>query len=149
VRRLGGGYHLRQSLTAGVGSAHPTDVVLILPGRNADRATMQTYVDVLKQLVRESRYTVDERAVAEAILMRARIHLTADHAEVQKHLAWLEQHQAVSVRSATAPTRSVRRATARRVSNRRATARSRQGDPKARIIEFLAQHPESTAGDVR
>jgi hypothetical protein len=37
---------------------------------------MQTYVRVLKQLVRESRYIVDERAVAEAILTRARIRLT-------------------------------------------------------------------------
>jgi DNA-binding MarR family transcriptional regulator len=47
-----------------------------------------------------------------------------------------------------APARSVRRATARRASNRRATARSHQGDTKASIIDFLAQHPESTAGDL-
>ena len=47
-----------------------------------------------------------------------------------------------------APARSVRRATARRASSRRATARSRQGDPKASIIDFLAQHPGSTAGDL-
>jgi hypothetical protein len=49
---------------------------------------------------------------------------------------------------AAAPARSVRRATARRASNRRATARSRQDDSDTRIIEFLAQHPGSTAGDV-
>jgi len=47
-----------------------------------------------------------------------------------------------------APARSVRRATARRASNRRATARNRQGDTNASIIEFLAQHPGSTAGDL-
>jgi CRP-like cAMP-binding protein len=41
-----------------------------------------------------------------------------------------------------------RRATARRASNRRATARSRQGDTEASIIEFLARHPGSTAGDL-
>ena len=42
-----------------------------------------------------------------------------------------------------APARSVRRA-----SNRRATARSRQSDTQASIIDFLAQHPGSTAGDL-
>jgi hypothetical protein len=47
-----------------------------------------------------------------------------------------------------APARSVRRATARRASNRRATARSRQRDTEGGIIEFLGQHPRSTAGDV-
>jgi predicted transcriptional regulator len=79
--------------------------------------------------------------------------LEAERAEVQKHLAWLEQQinefHAHDRRSATAaPARSVRRATARRASNRRATARTRQGDTKASIIEFLAQHPGSTAGDL-
>jgi len=47
-----------------------------------------------------------------------------------------------------APARSVRRATARRASNRRATARSRQGDTEASILDFLAQHSGSTAGDL-
>jgi hypothetical protein len=47
-----------------------------------------------------------------------------------------------------APARSVRRATARRSSNRRATARDRQGDGEASIIDFLAQHPGSTVGDL-
>ena len=46
------------------------------------------------------------------------------------------------------PARSVRRATARRASNRRATARTHQGDTNASIIDFLAQHPDSTAGDL-
>ncbi len=49
---------------------------------------------------------------------------------------------------AAAPARSVRRATARRASNRRATARNRQDDNETRIIDFLAQHPGSTAGDI-
>ena len=47
-----------------------------------------------------------------------------------------------------APARSVRRATQRRASSRRATARSRQGDSEASIIDFLAKHPGSTAGDL-
>ena len=49
---------------------------------------------------------------------------------------------------AGAPARSVRRATARRASTRRATARSRQDDSETRIIDFLAQHPGSTAGGI-
>ena len=47
-----------------------------------------------------------------------------------------------------APARSVRRATARRASTRRATARSHQSDTEASIIDFLAQHAGSTAGDL-
>jgi predicted transcriptional regulator len=79
--------------------------------------------------------------------------LEAERAEVQKHLAWLEQqinefHAYSGGSAAAAPARSVRRATARRASTRRATARSRQGDTKAIIIDFLAQHPGSTAGDL-
>ena len=46
------------------------------------------------------------------------------------------------------PARSQRRATARRASKRRATARARKGDTKASIVEFLAKHPGSTAGEV-
>lgn len=64
-----------------------------------------------------------------------------------------EQHeQAIQTHnrgpSPDAPVRSVRRATARRASNRRATARSRQGDTDAGIIDFLARHAGSTAGDL-
>jgi hypothetical protein len=51
-------------------------------------------------------------------------------------------------RGAGAPARSVRRATARRASTRRAVARSRQDDSETRIIDFLAQHPGSTAGGI-
>ena len=79
--------------------------------------------------------------------------LEAERAEVQKHLAWIEQqikefHAYGGGSAAAAPARSVRRATARRASTRRATARNRQGDTKASIIDFLAQHPGSTAGDL-
>ena len=79
--------------------------------------------------------------------------LEAERAQVQKHLAWLEQqinefHAHNGDSAAVAPARSVRRATARRASKRRATARSRHLDAKTRIIDFLAQHPGSTAGDV-
>ena len=79
--------------------------------------------------------------------------LEAERTEVQKHLAWLERqinefHAYDRGSAAAAPARSVRRATARRASNRRATARNRQGDTKASIIDFLAQHPGSTAGDL-
>jgi predicted transcriptional regulator len=78
--------------------------------------------------------------------------LEAERAEVQEHLAWLEQQisefHAHNGTAAGAPARSARRATARRASKRRATARSRQSDTKASIIEYLAQHPGSTAGDL-
>jgi uncharacterized membrane protein len=79
--------------------------------------------------------------------------LEAERAEVQKHLAWLEQqinefHAHNGRPAPTAPARSVRRATARRASSRRATARTRHGDTKASIIDFLSQHPGSTAGDL-
>jgi hypothetical protein len=49
---------------------------------------------------------------------------------------------------AAAPARSVRRATARRASSRRATARSRQPDSETRIMDYLDQHPGSTAGGI-
>src|SRR2546423_12015541 len=79
--------------------------------------------------------------------------LEAERAQVQKHLAWLERqinefHAHNGDSAPATPARSARRATARRASKRRATARSRQVDVKARIIDFLAQHPGSTAGDV-
>lgn len=47
-----------------------------------------------------------------------------------------------------APARSIRRATARRASKRRATARNLHGDTATRIIDTLAEHPQSTVGDV-
>jgi hypothetical protein len=54
----------------------------------------------------------------------------------------------VSVPRPEAPMRSVRRATARRASSRRASARRRQSDSEASIIDFLAEHPGSTTGDL-
>jgi hypothetical protein len=61
----------------------------------------------------------------------------------------VDEHNAdQSERPGGAPARSVRRATARRASIRRATARSRQDDSETRIIDFLAQHPGSTAGGI-
>jgi hypothetical protein len=49
---------------------------------------------------------------------------------------------------ASAPPRSVRRATARRASRRRAAARGLHGDEETIVLDFLADHPGSTAGDL-
>ena len=79
----------------------------------------------------------------------------ADHLVERVRWALVDAEQPVNAShtpdhgsAATAPARSVRRATARRASSRRATARSRQGDTEASIIECLARHPGSTAGDL-
>jgi predicted transcriptional regulator len=113
---------------------------------------MRAYIRVLRQRVRDSRYAVDEGAVADAVLARARPRrVTADRADARKHLARLEQQIKQfrrEDRAAAAPARSVRRATARRASTRRATARSRQSDTTARIVKFLTRHPQSTTGDL-
>ncbi len=78
--------------------------------------------------------------------------LEAEREEVQERLEWLERqigefrerHQ-----NGPAPDqRAVRRSTARRASTRRATARSRHGDTKAAITDYLKKHPGSTAGEV-
>src|SRR5450755_3420413 len=112
---------------------------------------MQAYIRVLRQRIRDSRYAVDEGAVAEAVLARARPRRNADRAHARKRLARLEQQIKqfrVEIRAAASPAppaRSVRRSTARRASTRRAAARSRQHDTTARIIEFLTGHPQSTA----
>jgi hypothetical protein len=78
--------------------------------------------------------------------------LEAERKEVQEHLEWLErQIGEFRERHGNGPApsqRAVRRSTARRASTRRATARSRQGDTKAAITEYLKKHPGSTAGDV-
>src|SRR5436305_15234652 len=69
--------------------------------------------------------------------------------EQRAHMPRVEIRAEGSERSPEAtPARSVRRATARRASNRRATARNRQGDSNASILDYLAQHPGSTAGDL-
>jgi hypothetical protein len=77
--------------------------------------------------------------------------LEAEHADLERRLAWLDK-QLQEFRdhrdAAPRPTRSVRRATARRASARRAVARTRRGDTKTMIIEYLDKHPGSTAGEV-
>ena len=79
--------------------------------------------------------------------------LEAERADVQERLDWLDR-QIEEFRDhddgeqAAAPKRSTRRATARRASTRRAAGRRRQSDVAARIIDFLKDHPNSTAGDV-
>jgi len=114
---------------------------------------MDSYIRVLRERIRDSRYTIDEPAVAEAVLARVRSRRAMDRADARKHVIWLEQqikHFRIDNRglAAAAPARSARRATARRASTRRAIARRRQDDTAARIIGFLTRHPESTAGDV-
>ena len=85
--------------------------------------------------------------------------LEAERADLQQRLAWLEEqikefhahHDGAAPAAPAAPAasaRSGRRATARRASTRRATARARQVDTKKSIVEFLAEHPGSTAGQV-
>ena len=69
--------------------------------------------------------------------------LEAERADVQERLNWLDR-QIEEFRDhhdgdqATAPKRSTRRA----------AGRQRQSDVQARIIDFLQDHPNSTAGDV-
>jgi Fic family protein len=79
--------------------------------------------------------------------------LEAERADLLERLAWLDRQieefrERHGDERATPPQRSVRRATARRASTRRATARQRKTDISARIIDYLEDHPQSTAGDV-
>jgi CRP-like cAMP-binding protein len=79
--------------------------------------------------------------------------LEAERADVQERLSWLDKqikefHAHDGDSTPAAPARSVRRGTARRASTRRVTAPTRQADIKPRIVEFLSQHPGSTASDV-
>ena len=78
--------------------------------------------------------------------------LEAEREEVQERLEWLErQIGEFRERHQNGPAphqRAVRRSTARRASTRRATARSRHGDTKAAITDYLKKHPGSTAGEV-
>jgi winged helix-turn-helix DNA-binding protein len=81
--------------------------------------------------------------------------LEAERAEVVERLEWLEgqikefrRRDGAEAAGPEAPRRSTRRATARRASARRATARARRGDVKQQILDYLADHPGSTAGDV-
>ena len=79
--------------------------------------------------------------------------LEAERADLLERLAWLdgqiaEFRERHGDERAPPSQRSARRATARRASSRRATARQRKPDMTARIIDYLKDHPQSTAGDV-
>lgn len=79
--------------------------------------------------------------------------LEAERVELQERIAWLDRQitefkEHHDGERSTAPQRSVRRGTARRASSRRATARERKQDIGERIAGYLAEHPQSTAGDV-
>jgi uncharacterized membrane protein len=79
--------------------------------------------------------------------------LEAEGAELRGSLARLaaELKQAQATHQETTgavPARSLRRATARRASRRRAEARTLKADTRESILEFLAKHPGSTAGEV-
>jgi multidrug resistance efflux pump len=79
--------------------------------------------------------------------------LEAQVAELRRSLARLEaelkQAQATHQEAnAAVPARSLRRASARRASRRRAEARTLKADTRESILEFLAKHPGSTAGEV-
>jgi predicted HTH transcriptional regulator len=79
--------------------------------------------------------------------------LEAERADLLERLAWLdgqinEFRERHGGERAAVPQRSVRRATARRASTRRATARQRRTDISPRILDYLRDHPQSTAGDV-
>jgi len=79
--------------------------------------------------------------------------LEAERDDLLERLAWIDG-QIAEFRErhgddhAPPSQRSARRATARRASTRRATARQRKPDVAARIIDYLKDHPQSTAGDV-
>lgn len=79
--------------------------------------------------------------------------LEAERDDAKERLDWIEnQLKAFRERAGNAlpsvPSRSNRRSTARRASSRRRSARSRQGDTASRIVDYLAKHPNSTAGDL-
>lgn len=82
--------------------------------------------------------------------------LEAEKAELRTRLEWVdEQLETFREHAATAdvaqtevPKRSTRRRTARRASTRRHTARSVRRDLGEEIAAFVAEHPNSTAGDV-
>jgi uncharacterized membrane protein len=72
--------------------------------------------------------------------------MLADQHYAEQREQAIQTHKGGSAPAAAV--RSVRRATARRASDRRATARNREGDTNASIIDFLARHAGSTAGDL-
>jgi CRP-like cAMP-binding protein len=82
--------------------------------------------------------------------------LEAERADLQERLAWLEKqikefHAHGGDGTAATPrarARTARRGTTAPASARRGPTRTRQSDIKPRIVDFLAKHPGSTAGDV-
>jgi hypothetical protein len=108
------------------------------------------HVDVLSEAsARDPEIVLIERLPSEASADDHDIEPLAEHAEggdakSEEQTSHAHYHGS----AAAAPARSVRRATARRVRNRRATARSLQTDTEASTIDFLVQHPGSTAGDL-
>ena len=72
--------------------------------------------------------------------------LRGNLARLESELSDARKRHAEAV--AEVPSRSLRRATAQRASKRRAEARALQADASASILEFLARHPGSTAGEV-
>jgi DNA-binding transcriptional ArsR family regulator len=78
--------------------------------------------------------------------------LEAEVAEQRRQLerleAELQEARANHQDALGVPARSLRRATARRASKRRAQARTLKADTHTSILEFLAKHPGSTAGEV-
>jgi hypothetical protein len=79
--------------------------------------------------------------------------LEAERDDVKERLEWIEnQIKAFRDRAGEAlpsvPSRSGRRSTARRASSRRRSARTGQSDTATRIVDYLAKHPNSTAGDL-
>jgi predicted transcriptional regulator len=78
----------------------------------------------------------------EAQVAELRTNLTRLEAELK------EAHASHEESLGGVPARSLRRATARRASKRRAQARALKADIGVSIVEFLAKHPGSTAGEV-
>jgi hypothetical protein len=52
---------------------------------------MEAYIRALRQRVRDSRYAVDDGAVADAVLERTRPRLNTDRANARRYVARLEQ----------------------------------------------------------
>jgi predicted Rossmann fold nucleotide-binding protein DprA/Smf involved in DNA uptake len=79
--------------------------------------------------------------------------LEAERDDVKERLGWLEDQidafrQRQGGADGSVPVRSRRRSNAKRASARRKTARSRQGDTAGKIVAYLGEHPNSTAGDI-
>jgi hypothetical protein len=124
---------------------------LPIPHFDEQRSDMPRVEVLTEDSGRDPEATLTERAPAQTL---ANEHVTdrlVDHtgsALVGAERQIKESYAHNGGAAVAAPARSVRRATARRASKRRATARSRQGDTEASIIDFLAHHPGSTAGDL-